>query len=444
MSRTTEARYPLIHLAITVVIMFLLIAIFRARQYDDKSLDFQTLLRIGAWIVAMGYIVAFHGQTLFVLQRRSLLPWLLFHIYGVVHISVATNWVFGLVGAVSFLIFYVYVGTILLRFGRGFFLDAFFVAMALVAIASLVVYFAIPSFGRLGEWIGLVRLPSNRMSGIVGSANGLGYVAGIMVLFMFLYWREITIASPNVKLFVLAIVCFDLVMTINRMSIAGAAICLLSYYIFVRRHESLLGAIWLGACFILALALAFGSDLLTLLSRSGDVRELTTGTSRTAIWTAVISLAWERPLLGWGHSAAISIFPYRPELFVQAAHAHNLFLDIWFSRGFVGLGLLLVGLWVSFAHAVRHRRYRALVMMSYFMFLGLTEALPIYNVVGLGFLAFAFTICEMIGITDYVLVPEADRARRVASGGRPHGPRIEAGQTALLGPRVDRQPSSAT
>jgi hypothetical protein len=36
------------------------------------------------------------------------------------------------------------------------------------------------------------------------------------------------------------------------------------------------------------------------------------GTSRTAIWTAVISLAWERPLLGWGHSAAISIFPYRP------------------------------------------------------------------------------------------------------------------------------------
>ncbi len=185
MSRTSEARYPMMHFVITVVIMFLLIAIFRARQYDDKSLDFQTLLRIGAWVAAVGYIVAFHGQALFVLQRRALLPWLLFHIYGVVHISVATNWVFGLVGAVSFLIFYVYVGTILLRFGRGFFLDAFFVTMAIVAVASIVVYFAIPSFGRLGEWVGLVRLPSSRMSGIVGSANGLGYVAGIMVLFKF-------------------------------------------------------------------------------------------------------------------------------------------------------------------------------------------------------------------------------------------------------------------
>ncbi|RVU20288.1 O-antigen ligase family protein [Methylobacterium oryzihabitans] len=444
MTRTTEARYPLIHLVVTVVIMFLLIAIFRARQYDDKSIDFQTLLRIGAWIVAAGYIVGFSGQSLWLLQRRSLLPWLLFHLYAVVHISVASNWVYGLVGAISFLIFYVYVGTILVRFGRGFFLDAFFVAMAIVAISSLIVYFAIPSFGRLGTWIGNVRLSSNRLSGITGAANGMGYAAGIGAILLVMYWREITIASRNVKLVVLAFFIVDLLMTVNRMSIAGVGICLIAHYIFLRKNETTLGAIWFGTIAILALALMFGSELLPLLSRSGDVRELTTGTSRAGIWAAVIALAWERPILGWGHSAAISIFPYQPGLFTEAAHAHNLYLDIWFSRGFVGLGLFVLALGVSFIHAIRHRRTRAMIVMFFFLFQGLMEAVPLYNVVWLGFLPFTFTILEMVGVTSYVIVPAPDRARQSPGGGRPAGPRAEdAHQPALLGPRIDRRPSPA-
>ncbi len=244
------------------------------------------------------------------------------------------------------------------------------------------------------------------------------------------------------KLFVLVIVGIDLLMTINRMSIAGAGICLLSYYVFVRRHESLLGALWLGACLVVALGLAFGSDLLTLLSRSGDVRELTTGTSRTAIWAAVTELSWERPhprLGAFGCDLDLplptgTVRPGGPR--PQSVPRHLV------QPRFVGLALLMIGIWVSFAHAVRHRRYRALIMMVYFMFLGLTEALPIYNVVLLGFLAFAFTVFEMTGVTAYVLVPDGDRARPVR-GGRPAEPRVEGGQPVVLGPRVDRRPSPA-
>ena len=74
-------------------------------------------------------------------------------------------------------------------------------------------------------------------------------------------------------------------------------------------------------------------------------------TARTPYWQAALQGISERPLLGWGAGTFSSYFlnnwPERGRLHDIPAHTHNLFLQVLFERGLVGLLgliLLLIGL----------------------------------------------------------------------------------------------------
>lgn len=80
-------------------------------------------------------------------------------------------------------------------------------------------------------------------------------------------------------------------------------------------------------------------------------------TGRTALWSAVIPLIEQKPLLGWGYRAFWQM-PNATLLIDQisgwgATSSHNAFLEIALQLGLVGLGLLLLVVMVSLGRALR-------------------------------------------------------------------------------------------
>jgi O-antigen ligase len=79
------------------------------------------------------------------------------------------------------------------------------------------------------------------------------------------------------------------------------------------------------------------SSILHLLGKSGTL------TGRTKIWGAVISLAEQRPVTGWGWMTywVPNTPPYNKPVFniggIQYLQAHDAWLDIWVQLGIVGL-----------------------------------------------------------------------------------------------------------
>ena len=82
-----------------------------------------------------------------------------------------------------------------------------------------------------------------------------------------------------------------------------------------------------------------GNDIsggvLSVVTKTGDVTELTSATGRTEIWAEAIRLIGERPLTGYGLNSSPALmedFSY---------HTHNLVLHATFSGGVVA-GLLVM------------------------------------------------------------------------------------------------------
>ncbi|NJR68258.1 MAG: O-antigen ligase family protein [Synechococcales cyanobacterium CRU_2_2] len=109
-------------------------------------------------------------------------------------------------------------------------------------------------------------------------------------------------------------------------------------------------------------------------------------TGRTDIWKLVVDVIHKKPWLGYGYDAFWSqglkgdaAYVWRAFLW-EAPHSHNGFLDIWVQLGFVGLALLLLGLYFHFFHSLIQLRYTTepeylwpVLLLVYCVFNNLTE-----------------------------------------------------------------------
>ncbi len=86
-------------------------------------------------------------------------------------------------------------------------------------------------------------------------------------------------------------------------------------------------------------------------------------TGRTEIWQFVVEVLQRKPWLGYGYDAFWSqgldgdaAYIWRAFMW-ETPHAHNGFLDIWLQLGFVGVSLLVLGLYYHLLHSVIQLRY---------------------------------------------------------------------------------------
>ncbi|MGB7323464.1 MAG: O-antigen ligase family protein [Rubripirellula sp.] len=79
-----------------------------------------------------------------------------------------------------------------------------------------------------------------------------------------------------------------------------------------------------------------GDSVTSMVTKTGEIDELTSATGRTEIWAEAIRLIRERPLTGWGLNST-------PKLMADfSLHTHNLLLHVCFSGGLIAGLLILV------------------------------------------------------------------------------------------------------
>ena len=182
-----------------------------------------------------------------------------------------------------------------------------------------------------------------RIQGIIGNANNLGFLALFAAIAVSLQLADRTISRPT-GIFWLVTIGATIVFTRSAtVTVAFVGVALVVAAVLVVRRASTPRArtlaytgIFAGLAIATVLVLTFASRILELLGKSPDL------TGRLGIWEKVIELAQERPVFGWGW---VSLWvpwaqPFDELAFrngVRQLQAHNVWIDLWFQLGIVGL-----------------------------------------------------------------------------------------------------------
>ena len=202
-----------------------------------------------------------------------------------------------------------------------------------------------------------------KIQGIVGNSALLSFVAllGIIVIGIQLFEKARRRRWTTAVWLAIAVLCF--VLTRAATNIIGLAVVLavVAAVLLVRLARAARSrAITYGGILVVALAaagaaIAFFPQILKVLGKSADL------TNRGEIWDAVINLAQQRPVFGWGWVSYwvpwVAPFDHLAENNgVRQLHAHNAWLDVWLQLGILGLvvmgALVLSTLARSWSYAV--------------------------------------------------------------------------------------------
>ena len=181
-----------------------------------------------------------------------------------------------------------------------------------------------------------------RIQGVVGNASTLGFMALLSLIAFSIQLTSGTVRKVPGILWI-AVAIATLVFTSSAtiwvaMVVVAAALGAVLLVRSARGGWRLVayGGVAATAVVVAALGLLLRDQLLAALGKSDDL------TGRLDIWNAVIGLAQQRPVQGWGW---VSYWPPWVPPFddlisrngVQVMHAHNAWLDVWLQIGIFGL-----------------------------------------------------------------------------------------------------------
>ena len=192
-------------------------------------------------------------------------------------------------------------------------------------------------------WSRDVLFDDGKIQGIVGNSALLGFVALLAVIVFAVQlasgatkrWRTVgwlALALGTVYLTRSATITLALVAVIA----AAAAVLLVRSARTPRARTGYYALIVAAVVGLVVAALTLRETLLSAMGKSSDL------TGRSDIWDAVIGLATQRPVFGWGWvsywtpwGAPLNTLAF--EGGVQQYQAHNAWLDVWLQVGIVGL-----------------------------------------------------------------------------------------------------------
>jgi len=375
--------------------IFLVQAVFRIRDYQDKDVDFQVILKIAIWVTVAG-LALFHVRQWFrILIDPMNYPWILFLVWILATTIVAQVPAYTAASAFTVISSVIFAAYLFSSFDEVEIFATVVAAITLFCIVSIIVYFAIPEFGHYVYWQNNERFISPRLAGIAGSANNMALIAAFSVVVTGLYAREFhrrfnVFFAPAAGLIALT----ALLMTNTRGVLAGAVAIL--FIVYMLHWRRLYAAAFVGSVGLLALAAILPkgeSFLLKMASRSGDVGEITSFTGRTQIWHAVIQLASEEPWTGYGYASSVFVLPqHEGAVGFSTSHAHNIILQLFLTTGLIGVFLFVLSFVLVMVRAAAHRDRVVFAMLLFVLFNGITESSGFTTLANICTLAFGIAV----------------------------------------------------
>ncbi|MGE0697545.1 MAG: O-antigen ligase family protein [Hyphomicrobiaceae bacterium] len=358
---------------LSVVILFILSANFRYREYADKSVDLQVAVKIVALAAAGGIGMIALRRIFKQLYLHGLIYWMAFHVVMIVSSTYSLGPLHAAVATMSLLASFLFLCHLCVRYGPDRLVEILVWTGLLMCVGSLISYFAVPSFGRMKDWYGTELVVTSRLQGLFGASNGAGASGATMAFLIWAFYLRQRGASRLVGWSALAVALLCCIMSNNRMALVSIFGSIAVWYLVSGNFgRKLLFLVALGILAGVTL-FTFSDEIFSLVSRTGDAEEITSATGRTRIWSVVSELVWHSPIIGQGYASAQHILSIHPDLFVAAAHCHNWYLEMFFSTGLVGLLLLFWCILTTIVLAARVGAARELALFCFFLSYGLTE-----------------------------------------------------------------------
>jgi exopolysaccharide production protein ExoQ len=198
-------------------------------------------------------------------------------------------------------------------------------------------------------WSRDLLLKGDRIQGIMGNSDLLGFVAllGVIVFAIEFASRSMNRGWSG---FWIVVALADIALTRSATVFVAAAVAAVAAVIlvFLRRAETRPARrrVSIFSLVVVALglvgAIALHAPLLKALGKTGTL------TGRTGIWSEVIKIASQRPVIGWGWISywVPGLAPFNRPQFriggIQYLQAHDAWLDLWLQLGVVGVVVFAV------------------------------------------------------------------------------------------------------
>jgi exopolysaccharide production protein ExoQ len=197
-------------------------------------------------------------------------------------------------------------------------------------------------FPKAFYWSRNLLFEGGRIQGIVGNANLLAFAALLAVIVFAIQLAERRVGTVagwawlGAAVLTLALTRSSTVLVAGLAAIVALGIVLLARRLTTHGRLSLYALTGVALAGVVAAAIVFRDTLLALVGRSEDL------TGRLDIWAAVIDLAAQRPVLGWGWVSywAPWVEPFDDLVVINGVtylQAHNAWLDVLMQLGWVGL-----------------------------------------------------------------------------------------------------------
>jgi O-antigen ligase len=389
-------------MALVFIAVFLIDATFRRREFTDKSLDYQVLMKIGLWVTIATVSVVHFRRWAGVLLLPSNIPSTMFLCWLCLTAAVSEVPLYSAMTSFSIYSFAMFCAFIFNTYDRVDIFAVMVAAIVFFCVVSIIVYFAVPDLGHFIYWDNNERYLSARLSGIAGSANNLGRLAAFGLILCGLYARDF---RRYHRLFVpvsFFIMSLALLMTNSRTSMMMVVGILFAAYVLNWRRSYLVVLVLTIGIAIALVMVPLGEQALTVMSRSGNIEEVSSMTGRTSIWHAVLVLSAERPFAGYGYASSIFVLPEHERLVgFSVGHAHNLILQLLLTTGWTGVALFLAAVLSVGMRAAHARDWVVIAMLAIVVLNGITEAS--------GFTTLA-NICSLAFTIAITLPPPRDRS----------------------------------
>ncbi|MGE5517543.1 MAG: O-antigen ligase family protein [Bacteroidota bacterium] len=372
---------PWAYIVALALLMVMTDASFRARPWNDKSVDAQVLVKGLVWL----------GCGAVGLIRLSSRGWLLgrppvvFTALLVLMMALSAIWspapLYTLQSAVAYgwmMLFGLAAATVLdeRQLLKAVALGAGLIVLPSLAIAPFAMGLTAPSPGSTGE--------PGRLRGLTDHPIPL---AEVSALFTFAVAALSIRARGLTKLALWLLVLAGLVTAVLTQSRIPplAMVAAVAAFVAYRRGGALLMVpaltVTIGGALLLealgGFAAMLPADLLSSISRSGKSVEILSLSGRLDIWPYVLNRIAEAPLLG--HGAASGILLFKGFVRWKITHAHNLYLQCLLYLGIVGFVLLMGVLLCQLRLFLRAPSPVRDILVLYIVLKGLTEQSVLSN-----------------------------------------------------------------
>lgn len=382
---------PSLALLIVVAMAFNPIEVKTSAEFDraTQSLGFLTLSKLG--ISGFAAVAAALGLLLDARTRRLLMsvPGSLLVFLGVIFVltSVFANKEFATISRASAILYLVYLAltaTGLSVLGCRKMILAIVAGAVCYLLLTWFLFILVPEKGRFQEYVSATETVT-RMGG-TGHPNNIAKMAitvGLMSTSLIFGRRDPPLGVGvghwlQRGLLVLAILlaAITLVATFSRTATLAGLVALV---VMFRDRLYGRGGIVLAVvgsavvtCLMIVITLANGNSPVAqkavgVITKSGDVEELTSLTGRTAIWEEALGFISQRPITGWGMDSAASIMSKR------ATGTHNLLLHVGFSAGVLAAIVILIVLVWSLIFGITSNYEWIRAVLVYVLISGLVE-----------------------------------------------------------------------